>query len=354
MVYLIGWVFNYIVLFLFAFRTRAKLIGFYLLLILTCISFFRDSGTDTRTYESFAHSFLYGHDNTEIMKGLEPGFNFLLGLLTQISDSEVIAIRLVAVVFSLLLLVFLIRSDRSERLYFFAYFLPSFFYAYSMNVIRTGIGLAFFLLAWQLLRRNKRIGFWFYSLLAISFHYSMLVLIVLLYFFEQIKFSFNKIFGFSLIIICILTLFIVRQDYFADKLLLYLNFASPSVLSGLSKTVVIFMLLGAFAYSKCQFSLKVRYVLLMTALTVGFQVLAMYSYAGLRLLDLMAFVTPLILLRAFDQLNLPCSYSFFLGLVFTGMVNVAALYRNFIADYNGQITGTETPFLPYKTIFDIW
>jgi hypothetical protein len=32
----------------------------------------------------------------------------------------------------------------------------------------------------------------------------------------------------------------------------------------------------------------------------------------------------------------------FLGILFT--------YRNFLADYDGQVTGTETPFLPYRTL----
>lgn len=354
MVYLIGWMFNYIVLFLFAFRIRAKLLGFYLLLFLTGISFFRDSGTDTKAYEDILESFLDSYDDTELLKGMEPGFNFLVSMLTFLSDSEVIAVRLVAVVFSLLLLFFLIRSDRSERLYFFAYFLPSFFYAYSMNGIRTGIGLAFFLLAWQLLRRRKMIGFWSFSFIAITFHYSMFFPMVLLYFFEQHKFSYSKICGFILMIICVSALMVSRQDYFMDKLMLYLNSVSPLGLSGLSKTGVVLILLGAFAFAKYPFVLKARYVFLMTALTVVLQVLTMYSYAGLRLLDLMAFVTPLILIRAFDQLNLPCSRSFNLGLIIAGLISVVVIYRNFLTDYDGQITGTETPFLPYRTIFDIW
>ncbi|BDG18486.1 hypothetical protein TthSNM11_06890 [Thermus thermophilus] len=102
------------------------------------------------------------------------------------------------------------------------------------------------------------------------------------------------------------------------------------------------------------FKTKLRAWAVIFGLGVFFQGLAFVSYAGLRFLDLVAFTTPLVLLREFDHAKKRPGRSFWWGVGVAGIIGAVFFLRNALADYNGQLTGTLTPFLPYRTVFDPW
>ncbi|GLV47212.1 hypothetical protein TJA_03860 [Thermus sp. LT1-2-5] len=146
----------------------------------------------------------------------------------------------------------------------------------------------------------------------------------------------------------------LRFEYFEAKLSLYSDYETPFSFSGLSRFALVIFLWIAFAMSSVPLAQKVRMFFWVVGPSVVFQVLAMVSYAGLRFLELMTFVAPLVLLREYERWKLAPDRVFIRALIVAGVLGAVAVYRNFLVDYDGQLTGTLTPFLPYRTIFDRW
>lgn len=352
MVYLAGWMLNYIVTFLWSIGLRNRMIFSLTLLFIGYIISVRYSGTDT--YEIYELSFrdILSGRSSALTEGWEPGFVLLTKVLLWLTSSEVWAVRGIGVVFILLLLVYLLRADRTEIKFLSLYFIPVFVYQYGMNAIRAGLGIAFILLAWQALRRGRWYQFILLGMVSLTFHYSALVPLVLLYVSELKLTGRSVLHGTLLVGLTSGYLLETRQEYFLSKTLLYLEFNSPSIFSGLSRLYLIILIWLFFAAYGLSVTTKIRSFVLVVALALGFQVLAFFSYSGLRLLDLMALVTPLVLVREYDRAGELPTKAFWMGLAVAGVLGAAFLYRNFLSDFDGKMTGTLTPFLPYRTIFD--
>lgn len=143
------------------------------LLPLTLLAVFRYSGTDTEIYEYI----LWIAHTTGRPTGFEPAFDWLARGLVALTGSEVLAVRLMALAYGLLLAIFVYRSDRTERYMLFLFFIPAFFFQYGMNAVRAGLGLALILLSWQSLRRNNPVSAGILGLLAPFFHVSVLAVL---------------------------------------------------------------------------------------------------------------------------------------------------------------------------------
>jgi len=95
------------------------------ILLLGFIAIFRGSvGTDTSAYEHIFDALrtLFGYD------GYEPGFSILVWMLSWFTESNVVLVRLVSVLFVFGLIIYILRSDEDELFILLAYFLPVFFY----------------------------------------------------------------------------------------------------------------------------------------------------------------------------------------------------------------------------------
>jgi len=352
MVYIVGWMLNYITTFLWSMGFRKKLVFLIPLFYTGIITLVRYSGTDT--YEIYELGFrgIWNAQDNIITEGWEPGFVFLAKTLLLLTSSEVWAVRSIGALFIFLLLFYLLRADRTEVKFLSLYFIPVFIYQYGMNAIRAGLGLVLILLAWQALRRGKWYHFALLGLAGLTFHYSMLLPLTLLLFFElkpkDWRVSLATVLTVSLAAFFLAT----RREYFLSKLALYLDYDSPTEFSGISRLGIILLMWLFFAASSLHVAAKIRTFVFLVALAFGFQVLASFSYAGLRFLELMAFVVPLVLIREYERAGKVPGKVFWLGLAVTGVLGAAFVYRNFLSDFDGQMTGTLTPFLPYRTIFD--
>jgi hypothetical protein len=142
----------------------------------------------------------------------------------------------------------------------------------------------------------------------------------------------------------------VYLDYFEAKLALYSSYEAPSPFSGLTRTGLVVLLWMFFAGGKIPLKAKIKSFLSLVLTTIILQILAFWSYAGLRLVDLMLFLAPLVLVREYDMLGRSPPRLFWVGVAFVGFLGILFTYRNFLSDYGGQVTGTETPFLPYRII----
>ncbi len=317
---------------------------------MTIVIIIRYSGTDTYgIYEQMLGQLLRG-EWSGFLAGWEPAFVVVSELFLYFTHSEVWAVRAIGFLFMLMLLLFYMRADSAEQKVFFLYLFPAFVYQLGMNAIRFGLAFAFVLLGWQALRRKKVWAYFFLSLLAILFHYSAFVLAFLLFLQEKNLRKPQVAFSLVVLLTLLAILIVIKEDYFQAKLFLYADYSSPSPWSGLSRSSAVFLILLGFVipFSKD----RIGFALWLLVPTLMGQTLALFSYAGLRILDLMAVGTPLLLLRWFDRNSVVPSRVFWSGLAFAGILSCLFLYRNFLSDYDGQLTGTLTPFLPYRTIFN--
>ncbi|MGQ9736048.1 MAG: EpsG family protein [Thermaceae bacterium] len=348
MVYFLGWLLNYVS---FSLWSLFPLRAFFLFSFVFAgpLVFFRNSGTDVALYEAILLTLAAGEENV-LTRGIEPGFTFFSKVFLWLTGSEVWALRWIGASFVFLLLVYIFRANRAEVSFFSLYFFPVFFYQYGMNAVRAGLGVAILLLAWQALRRRKMWVFVSLSALSLLFHYSMVVPVALLLFFAlptRKRVIFLGLFGFLGLILLSL-----RWEYFTSKLSLYSSYDSPSEVSGLSRLLIMAVLWLFFAMTKIPLRVKFKRLLVLIGMSFAFQILALYSYAGLRFLDLMAFITPLILIDTLEREQGRVSKLFLIGLALAGLLGMGFVYRNFLNESVSSDILRQTPFLPYRTVFE--
>jgi hypothetical protein len=328
---------------------RSRLLLFLPLVYVAIVIVLRDSGTDVRTYEQVLRGLLHEGSSAWI-PGWEPLFFLLAKLGLWVFGSEVEALRFIGGFYVLVLAFFLVRADNRELLIFHLHYLPLFAYSHGMNAVRAGLATAVFLLAWQSLRRGFKWSFFLLSLASFLFHYSSALAFVLSYG-NEIRFKvWRNFLPLLLIFAVVFGLVFVYLDYFEAKLALYSSYEAPSPFSGLIRTGLVVLLWMFFVSGKIPLKVKIRSFLSLVLPAIILQILAFWSYAALRLVDLMLFLAPLVLVREYDMLGRSPPRLFRVGLVLVSFLGILFTYRNFLADYDGQVTGTETPFLPYRTL----
>jgi len=312
----------------------------------------RDSGTDTQgIYEAMASAILNNQHSLWI-SGSELAFRELLSGFLVVTRSPVWAVRFIGMVFIMLLVFFITKSDRREFFWFITFFVPVFIYQYGMNAIRAGIAMGVFLIGFQSLRRAKVRSFLLLSLLTFFFHYSFIFVFLLIFFFELAKVRVKNILYFGVVGLIIFAIVLIQKEYFAAKLDLYLDYNSPAIYSGLSRIIIsTFLLIGVFIGRLPQRE-KIKLLTISVVIMISLQLLTVWSYAGLRFLELWVFVLPLIIIRAYDRTKTRFDKHIQLSLILAGFLGAIFVYRNMLTDWGGQMTGSQTPFLPYKTILE--
>ncbi|WP_243027168.1 EpsG family protein [Thermus albus] len=317
---------------------------------------FRYSGTDTYQYETLLwYSYLSGQPT-----GMEPGFDLLARWLTNLWGSPLAALRAIGVIFVGALTVFLWRSDPKERFFLLAFFIPVFFFQYGMNAIRAGLAVASLLLAWQSLRRNHWASAIAFGFLGPFFHLTILVPVTVLLFVESLRIGRRGWIIWVTIGLINAVLLLWHWDYvqakldfyFGNKLSTIHTVYSPQV-PGMSRTAMALVLLIGLTTLPLSWGLKIFSWLTLGIPTLFFQILAYYSaWVGIRFVELMVVTLPLFTLRLLDLEHMSPfrTKSFFLALSIAAIIGSAFNYKNFVQDYNGRLTGSLTPFLPYRTV----
>ncbi len=351
MVYWVGWILNYWALLWYSLGFRSRLLLFLPLVYVGIVIVLRDSGTDVRVYEHVLRGLLHEGSSAWI-PGWEPLFFLLAKLGLWVFGSEVEALRFIGGFYVLVLAFFLVRADNRELLIFHLHYLPLFVYSHGMNVVRVGLAAAVFLLAWQSLRRGYKWRFFLLSLASFLFHYSTAVVFLLSYGNEARFKVWRDFLPLLLVFAVVFGSVFAYLDYFEAKLALYSSSEAPSPFSGLVRTGLVVLLWMFFVGGKVPLKVKIKSFTFLVLPTIILQILTFWSYAALRLVDLMLFLAPLVLVREYDMLGRSPPRLFWVGLALVGFLGILFTYRNFLSDYDGQVTGTETPFLPYRIITD--
>jgi len=341
MIYIFGWGAVYYTLLFSAITSyRGRVLGYFAIFLLAGISILRGrTGTDTATYEFILSELSLN----QIWGNIEPGFAVVALLLTELTGSAEIGVRAVSVLFFLLAVFYYHRANKNEAYIFLAYYAPAYFYLYSMNTIRTGIASIILLIAFQDLTRVRTFRAYIISILAVFFHYASIILIGYLIANLINKFRTLLVIFFGLFILSVLYF---AQEYLLLKLIYYSNFDAPSSISGLSIIGVIFILTAGVMQSNLPFFLKARLVVMTIILLVLSIFITTFSYAGLRLLDLIAFGLPLSVLVMYSKVELTLNLQMKCSFLLAGLASAVGTYRNFLLDF-GQ---GSSPFLPYTLL----
>lgn len=347
MVYLLGWALNYCCFAaLSLWGPRWRVLALITVVFLGGIATLRGAvGTDTVPI----YEFMAAHLNTY---QTEPGFWLLLYGLMQVSDSPVIAVRGIAVVFTMLLLLFVLKADKDELFYLMAFFIPAFFYSHSMNGLRIGIALVVLLLALQDWRRSKSRRAWFLALLSVTFHYSALVVLLYLWLVEtNFKNKRNLLLAFTLMP-ALLALSAFNHVYFLAKFELYAEsgYSSPTGISGLSDVAVVLVILLLVPFFKLPRLIRLRIVWSTLLFLVIFWAITRFSYAGLRLLELLSYALPFALMLIYAKHRIALDRRAQWALTLAGVVGMLGMYRNMLLEH--ALFNSISPFLPYKTLFE--
>ncbi|TWD44500.1 EpsG family protein [Pseudomonas sp. SJZ131] len=349
MIYLIGWTLIFTVLTLSELtgnRSRSPL--FILLIFFTMISVLRgDVGTDTNTYE-FLVSGLYNGTDTG---GMEPGFIGVSEVLLGVFDSPVMVVRFFALIFFGLLYFYVARSNKNERFLFLAYIAPAFIYQYSMNVIRLGIASGLLILAAQYFNRSRIKSSAAFAVGSVLFHYSIMCSFAIIWL-SQMRWSrFSTVFAGLFFFALAMAVVYLNMDYFQLKLASYQGFSAPGESSGLSKLVVLVILVFGILFSGLQRADKTKLSALGAGLGSLFWMLSAYTYAGLRFLDLLSFALPVAVLITHNRRQINFNLAIKICLVLSGMLGAVSAFKNFLSE---EGVGP-SPFLPYTVnlIFEL-
>lgn len=342
MVYLFGWAAIYFALFINGFsRYKGAFFCILVLCLLGGLAVLRgEVGTDTITYEQIVRSFRVGSG----FDGLEPLFSAMIVVLSYVISNDRFVVRAFSVIFILLLLMYIGKAKKNELFFLLAFFFPSFFFQYSMNAIRLGLACVCFLIMVQYMARSMRFRASAFALIALGLHYSILFSILYVYFLNSrlgvLRISFWIVTSFFLFVL----LFFLNHEYFSSKATLYSDYQSPSALSGLSNVLSIASILIGLLLCRLPHPVKYKFFTLSLLLLVLFYGLTFFTYAGIRLLNLLSLALPVLILLKYGESDLCFDRFIKIALVVAGAISMVAAYRGFII-YSGV---GDAPFIPYR------
>lgn len=303
------------------------------------------TGTDTVAYEQISALARSGIFDA----GIEPFFAIALKTLQLTGLSDAGVVRLVSVLEVGLLLAYIGRSVPNERYLLLAAILPAFFYEYTMNALRIGLASILFLLALQAASRHHNpspaaLGL---ALVASVTHYTA-IFYPLFGMAVLRRWSRRLVLGVVLFgVLAFAVAFLLQHAYLLAKLQSYETLRAPSRFSGLSSVIQVALVLVAIWKSTLSPHKKGQLLTLALLLTAAFMGLVQFSYAGLRLLDLVVFVLPPAMVAAHELENKPMNLPARLGLLAFGLASTVFVFRRFIVESPDSLA----PFLPYHLIF---
>lgn len=299
-------------------------------------------GTDTHNYEVITGSFREGAG----IDGWEPGFVWAVKFLQVFFTSDSVVIRLVSLCFTLALIRLVFKGGRDWRYFIMIFFVPAYFFAYSMNVLRLGLAtLMMFYLVVSVIEGNKIFKAVLFGVAAVLFQYSIIFSLFFIGM-ASIKFWQGKRLVWVLVACSLAIGFLfLKADYVIFKLNTYSDsdYVNVGGFSGLSIVVVVCIILMGVMFSNLPRAAKGKLVCLGGGMMLVFYLMAFYTYAGLRLLDLLSVSLALAAVVQHAQADEEFNAFFKVSLFLAGLTSALFTAKGFI-----QFEGVgDSPFLPY-------
>lgn len=324
-------------------RSFAKGFGLIVLLAFAAVAGFRGMvGTDT-----FAYTYMVRFAMQGLNLQIEPGFVAFINLAAQFTHDPSVVVNLFSTLFYGAMLLFMLRATRHELIYLFAFYAPQYFLMYSMNGIRIGLASAFFLLFYQAWTRHRLKSALLYAAIAFSFHFSILLALVLFFVGRSAHDTRRRLIvqvgGMVLLII----VYAFLREYLLGQIDSYANQETFSALAGLSiviKTLVFLLFVGETPIPARQRYRTTAIALFAVFTSIG---VAQFTYAGLRLLDIVGWILPLLYMGSVDR-SVSMGSRFSKGLALVGIIGALAVLRNIFSAAGAG----GSPFIPYSFIWD--
>lgn len=170
--------------------------GLFVIFLITATRF--DTGYDFYNYHLF-----YRED---IPESIEPLFKLTVYLLKYFTDNSQWMFVFYSFIIIFVTYFTIIKMTKYTKIALLIFLLIPGLYINSFSIIRHSVALSlFFLGTYYILFENKSLKFWIYSILAIGFHYSAILPIIIVYFFKKILFIKYSIFIYIILIILSIT-----------------------------------------------------------------------------------------------------------------------------------------------------
>ncbi|WP_082877367.1 EpsG family protein [Comamonas thiooxydans] len=344
MIYIIGWFIMFVSAFLQSGKNGGKFLAGGGVLYCAFIALFRgDVGTDTSAYISIFEGVLNGEKEPYA----EFGFIYLTKFIIFIFSDPAFSVKSISILFFGLLLLFVIRSSRDERFLLLSFILPVFSFSYSMNVIRVGIAAAISLLIFQSIIKNGFSKKLKYFIVAVSFQYTALVMP--LFFYISCKSYKNKIPWRYVIgggFLGGVFIFLYR-NYIFEKISLYKDSYSPSVYSGMANLILVIFIVALVSLGRLPRNDKVKIFTCCFCFVFFAWLFSRFSYAGLRVIDMLTFVVPMVVLFYYRKNDILLDKYAKFGFYISGVIFSFNTYFGYINEFGIG----DSPFLPYNFSF---
>lgn len=320
-----------------------KLTGLTLLSMFAAFAGLRGMvGTDTWLYAHVVRGLAEGKTVT-----FEPGFILTAEFFLRFMKNESVVVNAFSVIFFGLSAIYVLRASRSEMIYFFAYFAPQSFILYSFNGLRIGLASIAFILFLQYFRRDRHLICLSLIIFAISMHYTISFALLVFFAFRQPLLSRRAIFSRFIVLLFAASSVPLLAEYVMSRAEVYASFGRLDVLAGLSFLVKIPVFL--FFIWQLPLGKKIlveKFVVACVLLVVGL-LLTSQSYAGLRVLDILSWLIPLMFIYSLET-DKETDRHFNTGLALVGFIGAVGVLRNIASSTAGG-----SPFLPYHFLWEI-
>ena len=298
---------------------------FFLLPVFFLVIFRGNIGIDTEVYESIIDYYMLTGECR-----VEPLFCLISEPIYSLVERSDFTLRVITAIFCLLFY-FSFSKTKNDIIVASLFIFPVFFYDMSTNGIRYGLAFILFKLLYDGLTKKSILTMPLY--IAIQ---SSSLLLVILSFINKIKL--NRI---ALVLLILIPIFylLIGGNYLSQRIEAYSVNPSPNFYSGILNFLLGFLIIFTLKYFK---KIIFKEFILYFIVLLSFQILSIFTYAGLRLVQLMLFYFAVRTIPLIGDLNSKSNIIIYFVLFTTGFIYFLNLLK---------IMSESDYYLPYQFIF---
>lgn len=297
---------------------------FFLLPVFFIVIFRGNIGVDTEVYESIIDYYILTGECR-----VEPLFCLMSEPIYSLVERSDFTLRVITAIFCFLFY-FAFSKTKNDIIVASFFIFPVFFYDMSTNGIRYGLAFILFKLLFDGLTKKSILTLPIY----ISIQSSSLLLFILSFI---DKINLKKVLLFIVILLPIFYIFI-GGTYLSQRVEAYSGNASPNFYSGILNFLLGFLIISTLRYFK---KISLKEFMIYSAIILSFQILSLFTYAGLRLVQLMLFYFAIRTIPLIDTSKVKSNIMICFILFITGLIYFLNLLRVMSVEY----------YLPYEFIF---
>ena len=308
----------------FSLNSARLIFLFFLLPVFFLVIFRGNIGVDTEVYESIIDYYILTGECR-----VEPLFCFISEPIYSLVNRSDFTLRVITAIFCILFY-FAFSKTKNDIVVASLFIFPVFFYDMSTNGIRYGLAFILFKLLFDGLTKKSILTIPIY----ISIQSSSLLLVILSFI---NKINLKKI---ALIVLILAPIFylLIGGTYLTQRIEAYSGNPSPNLYSGILNFLLGFLIISTLRYFR---RILLKEFFIYFTILLSFQILSYFTYAGLRLVQLMLFYFAIRSIPLINISNLKSNIIICFILFITGFIYFLNLLRVMSVEH----------YLPYQFIF---